>query len=117
MSGQHTPGPWRVSGPSKVISSISDGGDYAILDDTLKIIAEAIHRVGPTEYRPAEANAHLIAAAPELLEEAQYSLDLIAGLQGSFDDGSSEGKHYERVLADRVAKLRAAIAKARGDAA
>jgi len=62
-----TPGPWTVKGPSPGGSDIDDGGDYAILDEERAILAEVYRKVARSGERPAEANAHLIAAAPKLL--------------------------------------------------
>ncbi len=102
MSG-HTPGPWRTSGPSKVVSAISDGGDYAILDADGEIIAEAIRQVGPSDFRPANANARLIAAAPDLLEALEAIL--------------AEDNPTLATMNERLEAGRAAIAKARGEQA
>jgi hypothetical protein len=55
-----------VAGPSQPTFGKSLGGDYAILDGGTNIIAEAFHQVGPESFFPAEANARLIAAAPDL---------------------------------------------------
>ena len=67
MSQQHTPGPWRVSdwkrSPIPIVAS--DGrmvADVRLQPDPVSV------QGWPTE----EANARLIAAAPELLEIAQH---------------------------------------------
>ena len=74
---KHTPGPWWIKGPSPGLPTnpCDDGGDYAIyanFDDPRfngkpRIIAEVINKVDWGIEAPAEANAALIAAAPDLL--------------------------------------------------
>lgn len=68
MTAQHTPGPWRLSGPDHFY-------DYTIQGPTEELaIAAAVNgemrRMGG-ELAEHEANARLIAAAPELLEALQ----------------------------------------------
>mgnify|MGYP001593603689 CR=1 FL=1 len=62
----HTPAPWTMKGPSAPGPRHDDGGDYAIKANG-EIIAEVFRRVSVTRIEPVEANARLIAAAPELL--------------------------------------------------
>jgi len=79
--GQHTPGPWTVT-RSKMET---DGAfDYAISAEGSLVLAEAFGRDAKGGWPPAEANARLIAAAPELLamlKVAQLWLDV----DGRFD--------------------------------
>ena len=97
MSG-HTPGPWMVEGPSKPTADTPMGGDFAILDGGTNIIAETFRTVGVDSYRPAEANARLIAAAPELLG---LLIKCRRALSGLLDE-------------KRLAEIDAAITKATG---
>ena len=65
---EHTPGPWKLHGPSPGLDrAIDDGGDYAILTEGECIIAQAHHRVAKGVTVNALANARLMAAAPDLL--------------------------------------------------
>jgi hypothetical protein len=96
---KHTQGPWHITGnKTKYIEA-------RIRDGWLQEVAS----VGPTEsdngYGPQqEANARLIAAAPELLEALQEILAI---------DGHSS---LTREDSDKLdAKARAAIAKATGE--
>lgn len=60
MNTKHTPGPWVVSLSPNLVGAIDDGGERETVAET----------VGPNK----EANAHLIAAAPDLLEACKMML-------------------------------------------
>ena len=82
MAAKHTPGPWASVGERNCFIRDKYNGPVA----TIQPRAET------------EANAHLIAAAPELLAALQLVL-----------------KHYQEVDGDVIApQVRAAIAKAKG---
>lgn len=90
---QHTPTEWEA---------IHDSFQWHILDpETGWIIASDI--VDAHTCRPSEANAHLIAAAPKMLEAAKQALQVFVD-QG-WDDDLSAAK-----------SLKSAIAKAEGKA-
>jgi hypothetical protein len=76
----HTKGPWRSEGPTEVNAPIS------VVKDTLiggthkaRFFVATVHRASVgTEHggiKEAEANAHLIAAAPELLQAIERLLN------------------------------------------
>lgn len=85
MSAKHTPGPWRVGGDGFMatgfdrkriggntpISVVSDGGsgDWAITAYVAYVAA------GTTDKRIADA--HLLAAAPDLLEACKELLSIV----------------------------------------
>lgn len=91
-----TPGPWEIIGHSdddecriRQTESVKHGkGFYSEIT-----ICEQINRMG---------NAHLIAAAPELLEALE-------GMVEYFPEGHSDGECFS------VEKARSVIAKARGE--
>ena len=93
---KHTPGPWNLLGPCK--GKWDEEGDFAIQDSEGKIIAETYKTVGYDQIRPAEENACLIAAAPDLLEAAKKALDECVDL----------------IATDAGKAIEAAIAKAEG---
>jgi hypothetical protein len=99
---KHTPGPWEVvPGDDYMISAAAYPADFPHLckaDDTGDMLAYVGNRTADF----GEANARLIAAAPDLLEALESVL-------GNCLD--SEG------LAAAHAKARAAIAKATGESA
>ena len=67
MSG-HTPGPWIVKRANLKVDGAYDWAVGADIDDGLYCIAEAVGRAAEDVWLPAEANARLIAAAPDALE-------------------------------------------------
>jgi hypothetical protein len=88
---KHTPGPWRVKIYKPYRSEaiiVNDDGEIASVD--LACMPGA------------EEDAHLIAAAPDMLE----ALEAAIGDQEDFEDG--------RLSGNTVATIRTAIKKARG---
>ncbi len=84
---KHTPGPWfRMDNHSTVWSDDKKSSPVCVM--------------ASADY---EANANLIAAAPDLLEALE-------GMMKCFDDGV--GEHWN---ADELDAARSAIAKARGE--
>lgn len=91
MTSKHTPGPWaHDSGSTLVITE-----EYIIADCTAAALPESEQ----------EANARLMAAAPELLEACKDALEFIDFLM--HDSLVSDGETRNM--------LRAAIAKAEGE--
>lgn len=94
----HTPGPWRIG-------DVRANGEVLIHGDR-QIVASAIQ--GHREYT-AEANARLIAAAPDLL-------DALEELRRWFDDNvSTYEPHCSPEYAEMWERVRKAISKARGE--
>jgi hypothetical protein len=97
----HTPGPWRViedrpsrlGGMAHVRLSVSVGTDEWTIADVFNI---------DTPER--QANAHLIAAAPELLAACEMLLDFHVEVGGELPD-------------DALAELRHAVSRAHGNTA
>ena len=102
---KHTPGPWKVhKGVSNyyMITSCDDveisecGGDFTMRDH--------------------QANANLIAAAPELLESCETMITL---LENKFEPSAvsieNSGWREGGYLREQCAKMRSAIAKAKGE--
>jgi hypothetical protein len=91
----HTPGPWRLDVPEP-------DGEIIVMDEQ-DVSIDTIWKqpLDPSEW--VEANARLIAAAPELLE----ALEAVQQI-------TSEGNN---LVDDDLAWIRSAIAKAKGGAA
>lgn len=99
---KHTPGPWHWQG-----SALRAGPDEVLWGDNIigegATFAERIGACGPSTEPAAEANARLIAAAPDLLQTLKH-------VEGALLDIKCE---RESILKG----VRAAIAKATGGAA
>lgn len=95
----HTPGPWAVVGITRVASGM---GYYSVVDAKGAVVCSLRDRpVG---------DAHLIAAAPELLEALE---EVIQAWLHEAGQGDGIMEEHEPVLA----KARAALAEAKGGAA
>lgn len=92
MTTQHTPGPWEFIDNALVGQKIDDKPVWL-----RPVILRSITGVS-------ESNAHLIAAAPELLAALKSTLDLV------------EIHHHEPEVSEALTIIRAAIAKAEGGA-
>ena len=100
MSG-HTPGPWRLDHSDDVELRNHVG----ISSESHSLLAQIVWKMDDDERSPScEANAHLIAAAPDLLEALQ---SIVKSLADQDDEGMIE--HAQPMI-----DARAAIAKATG---
>jgi len=71
---KHTPGPWEIKAHSDPCYRYISAPKHIAL-------AQVVWRVEEEDRSPAcEANAHLIAAAPDLLEALEELVDLFGGL-------------------------------------
>lgn len=100
--GKHTPGPWHLVwwGNEEYpypLSVVADGAWIA--------------RNGTTS---SEANAHLIAAAPDLLDALTGALDSLLFAQAEIKAQAAIPEDDSEMMQDRIDAARAAIAKARG---
>lgn len=96
----HTPGPWRVEsdtdGPFVVMPALQ--GDERADDEALMVYAATSENA---EQR--EADAYLIAAAPELYDHAETALEILIDTLGPCDPGCDCIIHP---LTDALAKAR-----------
>jgi hypothetical protein len=104
---KHTPGPWHVVCHTSEDGRIGPGDDWTVYgrNTTHAIAFEGGHNPH------AEADARLIAAAPDLLEalQALLELDVYADCPGLVSVGG-----YDNSDAEEVIKARAAIQRAVG---
>lgn len=109
---QHTPGPWECF-PAKdsdgdVTISIRGHAEFIATMDTRSIDG------GPYVLPPSgEANARLIAAAPDLLEACE--LILFAAKEPGENPTGATYQSMQSALASIIFTARAAIAKAKGE--
>ncbi len=106
---QHTPGPWTarlVPHPDEELAVHGIQG-YRVTAPDGTILADML----PRPYRVAVSaeNAHLVSAAPDLLDAVSSFWDWYASCDHGFPD--------EALLNVAVKKARAALAKAKGGAA
>jgi hypothetical protein len=103
MSEQmHTPGPWFTSQPHGTIYI-----EARLRGSTLQEVAAC----GPTEAEgQREANARLIAAAPELLDALVFAEEWLTRAEALLDRGEDDSPNFEPA----ILMARAAIARARG---
>lgn len=109
MSG-HTPGPWHVQDDHGKRWIETSGND-----DTIAEIHRRNSKGSVYSCKEANANARLIAAAPDLLAALEYLLAAYVAEQHSEfdfpnDEWSAEGRDDEYAL-----KAMAAIARAKGE--
>lgn len=122
MSGGHTPGPWVID-TSRINDQGKNFGGYWQIDAQFDAVACNQYCYASFNREQSIANARLIAAAPELLDVANDALDAMLTLDDGalgYADGpmDAEGKGYTYPIKDElIAKLTAAIAKAKGGAA
>lgn len=78
MKAQHTPGPWKPSFSGKICIGVQSGGFYGTM------ICNTILPEKDEDYEKEkvviEANAALIAAAPDMLEALQSTLNAMRDL-------------------------------------
>ena len=106
-----TPGPWGVAAsiPTMVVTPPSEEARRRIEQGEFPFTARRICICEPSHYTPsdvAEANARLIAAAPDLLAIAE-------AIEAEEDDGTTEYLWSDEYRAWRN-RVKAAIAKAKG---
>ena len=99
-----TPGPWTVI---RALKPVDGEYDYGI-NGSGRIIAEAYGRTTETERPPAEANANLIAAAPDLYE----ALAVARGQVESWCHTQGDAKAF---FDETLGPIVAALYKARGE--
>lgn len=103
MTAQHTPGPWAV-GPA-----FDNDGEPEIIIERHTPAGNLVVAVALAGLRGQEANARLIAAAPDLLEALQAAVECGMVPTSSAAEGGAS-KHSRQVqVADMI---RAAIARA-----
>lgn len=97
----HTPGPWQITEMDGEVNRAVVGPDGELIADCFAPTAEDFNL--PQDY---EANARLIAAAPELLEALSHLLEMVSECQ--LNGILPDAKEWP------AEKARAAIAKAKG---
>ncbi len=103
---KHTPGPWEIYGGIEICNA--EGQEWKTIAD-IRYPSSANTKISVNE---AEANASLIAAAPEMLEALQEAREVLSDHWFTSEDG--EDYNNDDVI-DMCSKLDAIIAKAKGE--
>jgi len=107
---QHTPGPWAVT-VAEIGTGIYDYKRMSIMSSDKQELART------TSLRPileSEANAYLIAAAPELLKTSKVCLAQISFAFDFLDKEKHTPLSVKELLLTAKTNLQAAVAKAEG---
>ena len=92
---KHTPGPWMVNDQPSIYPYVTapsrEGGPHRIT------LANCPHPADAFHVHERDANAHLIAAAPEMLEACKEALRLIRNQTGNWQLGTED--MLERAIA------------------
>lgn len=118
---KHTPGPWIQAGPSyggaKMFYTSDIHTEEPDEDDVYQCICH-MPRWSQEYDEENEANAAIIAAAPDLLEALEQLLIDMQIAQGNMDAAAKNDKKWEgcaEEIEPRCISARAAIAKAKGE--
>jgi hypothetical protein len=108
----HTPGPWKIaysdgSGPEYITASNQSIATLRWGCSCCKDTPDSFDDMSEEE----QANAQLIAAAPELLE----ALEIVAASLDEAISLTDEGKAFNQRWQREYSQARAAIAKAKGE--
>ena len=98
MSAGHTPGPWEFGKDRRWLFRDNLKSDGVFSSST-------ILKIDDDAFRPNDADARLIAAAPDLLEALEECLPVVGRYESEHESNWALGAHC---------KATAAIAKARG---
>ena len=109
---KHTPGPWRLNKRDEMDVAVWGSDGFTICGD-IYIIADVSFPEKYDAYGHEEANARLIAAAPDLLDALEEAIECGLVPKSSVLEGGAVRHSSQVRCAD---KIRAAIAKAKGDA-
>lgn len=119
MSAEHTPGPWEVVAINLDGWPLPTRAEYPNADVSFGIVKDAGAVITEGEI---EANARLIAAAPDLLAALKDAVELIAQYSAYADRMKQIGRgfnaeRYQGDLGNADKDMRAVIAKAEGQEA
>jgi hypothetical protein len=110
---KHTPGPWRLEWweykgrPEPVLTVRTDA------DAVAQVMG--LWRDGADDSDERQANARLIAAAPDLIDQLEFARDCLTELAELVENGTFDAaEHWVEANGGVWESIRAAIAKARG---
>lgn len=101
---KHTPGPWQIAKPNKVLGTVLVG--CALDNSEGRFSIAEVCSGSPSELATTIADAQLIAASPDLLNALEHLLDTMS---------ANTRIYYNNALHAAVGQAKQAIAKARGE--
>lgn len=104
---QHTPGPWKIHSRPGNITIVSE-----VDRDELNIHYESICQIPQTWATPREANARLIAAAPEQNDALHLAEDTLSKASDALESAGMEDARG--LVRSTLIAVREAIARAEG---
>ncbi len=103
---KHTPGPWVIeSVHSEALHDVCLGYQVPEAGNPILVASAYDDEFGVINYLEAEANARLIAAAPELLLHLEKAIGLLASCGTVIDFTSDEANEINRAK-DSIAKAK-----------
>ena len=122
MKTEHTPGPWFIDDESQAgykPTIVNKAAKHGTAEDHIYICdVRGPGRDWKTPSKKTEANAHLIAAAPEMLEALKLVDPVIKEIfkeQGQAFRKGAKGATQWGIVNDGLVKVAKAIAQAQGD--
>jgi hypothetical protein len=107
----YTPGPWTCGQAARPVDGCYDWGVKAYVNGNYEVVAESFARSSESIYPPAEANARLIAAAPDLHAHLAAALDKIERLQTAIKRQAGAAKTLRESTLAEVQHIRDAERK------
>lgn len=104
LKPKYTPGPWRVMGKQKRTNQVDELIIGATVEGGIDVATAFIPIHGKPEF--AQANANLVATAPELLFGLERTLELLQGIHDLLPGEKPEWNKLEVILKDVIARAR-----------
>lgn len=102
QESSHTPGPWKIHFTSNQFDTAISGHEDVLI---ARVVRQDVQCDGSRSISTEQANAALIASAPELLAALEFLLEEMPSPNGDFGHDS---------LTDAINRALSAIAKAKG---
>ncbi len=106
----HTPGPWTVQSLETAHNDYCDWPTFAVRSAKTNVCLATVGKVDHYESERNEANARLIAAAPDMLEALQALFENCAMTHKHWGEGSNS-KEADAAIANARAAIAAALGK------
>ena len=98
---QHTPGPWHIGSGNGEGSIFAENGRMRLETGGTTLYA-ICHNVSTWNIDEDEANARLIAAAPQMLEALRSALEAMGDTYDARDAAGTEGDQLREQIAEAI---------------